>query len=199
MRVIAGALRGRMLKTGQGPGYRPAMGKVREAVFSMLEARGVDWQGLRVLDVFAGSGSLGIEALSRGAGEAWFLEQSRQAAAILRDNLTGLGLEGSRWRIVGGDALKALSVQPERPFGLVFADPPYGQALLAPTLDKLLQNHWIQEGGMILAEVEASLDLPALCACHLHTLTDRQYGQTRILLWRLGIPGWLSIPGPSIP
>ena len=84
MRIIAGALGGRNLKTVEGPGYRPATAKVREAIFSMLSSRGVVWSGLRVLDLFAGSGGIGIEALSRGAGFAVFVEQNPKAAEIIR-------------------------------------------------------------------------------------------------------------------
>ena len=80
MRIISGSCRGRVLQTVTGPGYRPAMGKVRESLFSMLEARGVVWGAVRFLDVFAGSGSLGFEALSRGAVFADFIEKDRKAA-----------------------------------------------------------------------------------------------------------------------
>ena len=86
MRIIAGACRGRTLHTVTGPGYRPAMGRVRESLFSMLEARGVVWGAVRVLDVFAGSGSLGFEALSRGARFADFIEKDHRAAECLRKN-----------------------------------------------------------------------------------------------------------------
>ncbi|MCM0755846.1 16S rRNA (guanine(966)-N(2))-methyltransferase RsmD [Desulfovibrio aminophilus] len=181
MRIIAGTYGGRSIKTGEGPGYRPATGKVRGAMFSMLEARGLVWDGLRVLDVFAGSGSLGIEALSRGAELAWFLEKDAKAAALIADNLKVLGVPAGRFRVLRKDALAVLSRPPERPFGLAFVDPPYGQGLLAPALDNLVQKQWMEEGGLVLAEAEAGL--PPLRPHGLELLTDRLYGQTRITLW----------------
>lgn len=185
MRVIAGAYGGRTIRTGEGPGYRPATGRVRESVFSMLEARGVVWEGLRVLDLFAGSGSLGIEALSRGANLAWFVEKDARAAGLIAANLADLKVEPGRFRIVRKDVLAALGKTPDRPFGLVFADPPYGKGLLAPALDKLWEKQWIEPGGMLLAEVEASLGPEDLPVSGLELLADRLFGQTRILAWNI--------------
>jgi 16S rRNA (guanine966-N2)-methyltransferase len=184
MRIIAGRYGGRVLKTGQGAGYRPATGKVRGAVFSMLEARGLVWDGLRVLDVFAGSGSLAVEALSRGAAQAWFLEKDARAARLIAENLRSLGLAPSSFRVLCKDALAVLSRPPEQRFGLAFVDPPYGQGLLVPALDNLAQKQWMEPGGLVVAEVEAGLALTSPVAPGLETLTDRLYGQTRILLCR---------------
>lgn len=185
MRVISGAYGGRRLKTGQGPGYRPATDKVRQAVFSMLEARGLAWEGLTVADLFAGSGSLGIECLSRGAAHALFVEKSGRAAGLIRENLRGLGVERSRAAVLAKDVSAVLARAPEAPCGLVFVDPPYGKGLLAPALDALMGQGWLAEGGMLLAEVEAGLDLdPETVHPRLDVLTDRRYGQTRIVLWQ---------------
>ena len=90
MRIIAGALGGRNLKTVEGPGYRPATAKVREAIFSMLSSRGVVWSGLRVLDLFAGSGSLSFEALSRGAQEVCLVEREPKVVQCLNQNVEAL-------------------------------------------------------------------------------------------------------------
>lgn len=185
MRIIAGAYGGRTIRTGEGPGYRPATGRVRESVFSMLEARGLVWEGLRVLDLFAGSGSLAIEALSRGAALAWFVEKDARAAGLIAANLAALKVEPQRCRIVRKDVLSVLSRSPEAPFGLVFADPPYGQGLLAPALDKLVRNRWIGQEGVLLAEVEASLGPEDLSVPGLNLLADRLFGQTRILAWNI--------------
>ena len=87
MRIIAGALKGRRIRTTEGPGYRPATGRVRESVFSMLESLGVDWSACRAADIFAGSGALGIEALSRGAASVLFVELAARAAGLIRTNL----------------------------------------------------------------------------------------------------------------
>ena len=187
MRIVGGQYKGRSIKTCEGPGYRPATMKVRESIFSMLQARGVIFETVRALDVFAGSGSLGIECLSRGATEAWFIEKSAKAAALIRRNLSDLKVEKGRGRVVSRDALGLLGKAPERPFDLVFIDPPYGKGLLGPTLHKALANGWIKENGLVLAEVESGVtiaDVAGETGIDMELLTDREYGQTRILLWR---------------
>lgn len=185
MRVVGGLYRGRSIKTCEGPGYRPATMKVRESVFSMLAARGVDFTRVRVADMFAGSGSLGIECLSRGAPLVWFIEKSARAAGLIRANLADLGVEKSRFRVVPGDIFMVLSRPPEAPFDLVFIDPPYGRDLLLPALEKALETGWIAPGAMVLAEVESAVSAPTTGpVAGMELVTDREYGQTRILLWR---------------
>lgn len=189
MRIQGGAYRGRTIKTVEGPGYRPATAKVREAAFNMLHARGLVFEGLRVADLFAGSGSLGIEALSRGADFALFVEMNRKAAAMLRENLRSMGIEPACWRIEAKDLFSVLKTRHVEPFGLVFIDPPYGKDLLEPALALALDKGWAAPGAFILAEVEASLDTAALDGLPgLDLETDRTYGQTRILLWRTTDP-----------
>lgn len=168
-----------------GPGYRPATSKVRQAVFSMLESRGLAWEGLRVLDLFAGSGSLALEALSRGAAFALFVEKNKKAAACVRGTLGDLGLAGDRARVAAADLFKLLKKAPEAPFDLVFIDPPYGKDLLLPALALAVDGGWIAPGAFVLAEVEDRLDLdPGDAHPGLTTVTDRTYGQTRIVLWK---------------
>ncbi|EMG38730.1 RNA methyltransferase, RsmD family [Desulfocurvibacter africanus PCS] len=189
MRIHSGAFRGRSIKTVEGPGYRPATAKVREAAFNMLSARGLEFEGLRVADFFAGSGSLGIEALSRGAEFALFVEMNRKAAAMLRENLRGLGVEPARYRVEARDLFAVLKARPDEAFGLIFIDPPYGQNLLEPALQLAFSKAWVAPGALILAEVEASLDFKDLESLpRLALETDRCYGQTRILLWRTTDP-----------
>ncbi|MDD3310848.1 16S rRNA (guanine(966)-N(2))-methyltransferase RsmD [Pseudodesulfovibrio sp.] len=184
MRVVGGELKGRTIKTCEGPGYRPATMKVRESVFSMLQARGVDFPSVRVIDLFAGSGSLGIECLSRGAPEVWFVEKAPKAAALIRENLKNLGV--SRGRVVAKDLFKVLEQPPQRPFDLLFIDPPYGKGLLAPALEMALNKGWAAKGGIIVAEVETSVRPPETGPlAELELLTDREYGQTRIIVWRI--------------
>jgi 16S rRNA (guanine966-N2)-methyltransferase len=182
MRIIAGLYRGRTLKTTTGPGFRPAMGKVREALFSMLEAQGILWPQTRVLDLFAGSGSLGFEALSRGAASAVFVESAPHAAAVIARNAELLGLEADRSALWQEEVGKALGRRPARSFSIVFIDPPYQTRLLDRTLAALTRNGWLAPGAIINAEVESRApfraDLPGLAA-----LADRSYGQTRVLLW----------------
>jgi 16S rRNA (guanine966-N2)-methyltransferase len=185
MRVVGGAFKGRKIKTSEGPGYRPATMKVRESIFSMLPARGMQWEGARVIDMFAGSGSLGIECLSRGVETAWFVEKSSKAANLIRKNLVDLGVDKRRAKVVSKDLFGVLSKRPEKSFDLVFIDPPYGKDLLEPALNKALSNGWVASGAFVLAEVETAIEAPTDGLIgEMELLTDREYGQTRILLWR---------------
>ena len=198
MRILAGEFKGRTLPTLEAEGCRPAMAIVREAVFSMLEARGRPMPEARVLDVFAGTGSLGIEALSRGAAFACFLERNKTLVRSLADNCRSLGLDGRRFRVAAGDALKNLARPPQACFDVVFVDPPYGKDLLAPTLDLLASKGWLAEDAMVVAEVESRLTVTTWPAAF-EPEADRTYGQTRILLWRHSKTTPPSTPEPSIP
>jgi len=125
MRIIAGALRGRRLLAPSGTGTRPTTDRVREALFSVLESRGaLDGDDVRVLDPFAGSGALGIEALSRGASHATFIEHDRTAVRMLRANIEDLGV-GERSRVLQADALAINQAALDGPFALILLDPPY--------------------------------------------------------------------------
>lgn len=125
MRVITGSARGRKLKTLEGQDVRPTTDKVKESLFSALQ---FDLEGRRVLDLFAGSGQLGIEALSRGAEKAVFTDSSKAAIAVVRENLAVTGLE-KRAGVMLADALTYLRSTPDR-FDVAFLDPPYGTGLL---------------------------------------------------------------------
>lgn len=184
MRIISGAYKGRTLKTTTGPGFRPAMGKVREALFSMLEAQGVHWSEARVLDLFAGSGSLGFEALSRGAAFACFVEAAPYAASVIAKNADLLGVEESRILIRQEQAGKVLGKTPTQPFSVIFIDPPYQMQVLGHTLKTLLKNGWAAPGAIINAEVEERSPFnPEKAHPSLTLLADRAYGQTRVVLW----------------
>ncbi len=184
MRIIAGEFGGRTLKTTSAPGYRPATSKVRQAVFSMLESRGVYWPETRVLDLFAGSGALTFEALSRGAEEGWFVEMNPKAAALIGENAERLGIASQRYRVLADDMRNVVGKRAAEPFDLVFIDPPYGFNFLSPALSAVLRNGWLAEGGFVCAEVEAKLPLPPETEHpDLECIANRAYGQTRILLW----------------
>ncbi|EPR44075.1 methyltransferase [Desulfovibrio sp. X2] len=185
MRITGGALKGRRIATSEGPGYRPATSRVREALFSMLAARGLSFTGLRVMDVFAGSGSLGIECLSRGASFCRFIEKDRAAAALIRKNLVDLGIERGRFSVAAEDALKVLTGKGDSSYGLVFVDPPYGKDLFAPALARLDAGGWLAPDGFLVAEVESGLSVQIGEPGSGFSLeADRNYGQTRILLCR---------------
>jgi 16S rRNA (guanine966-N2)-methyltransferase len=176
MRVIAGTLGGRRLKAPPGRGTRPTSDRVREALFSMLGELG----GARVLDLFAGSGALGIEALSRGAGAAVFVERDRVAARVLAENLTALGIGDERAELRAGEALAALRTAGELGefYDLVLIDPPYQDAAeLAPKLSALLV-------GLLApgARVATESDRRAPLRLELPVLTERRYGDTSITI-----------------
>ncbi|MDR1659383.1 MAG: RsmD family RNA methyltransferase [Desulfovibrio sp.] len=180
MRIIAGELGGRLLKTARGEGLRPAMARTREALFSMLAARGVDWSSARVLDLFAGCGSLAFEAISRGAPSAVLVENADNAVRCLRGNIDALGLQG-RARVVREDALRFLRRTPANPaLGLVFLDPPYGKNLVAPSLALLVPH--LASGAFVTAEIEKEADPAA--PDDLEPAAERLFGRTRVCLWR---------------
>ena len=176
MRVIAGTLGGRRLKAPRGRGTRPTADRVREALFSMLGEIG----GARVLDVFAGTGALGIEALSRGAATAVFVERDARAAAVLRENLDSLGLAAGRAELRRGEALRTLRTARERGelYDLVLIDPPYGDAArLGEKLTALLAP-LLAPGARVASESDrrTPLDLD------LQVATERRYGDTSITI-----------------
>jgi 16S rRNA (guanine966-N2)-methyltransferase len=186
MRIIAGGYGGRKLKTTVGPGFRPAMGKVRKSLFSMLESRGTVWPEVRALDLFAGGGSLGFEALSRGAAHVCFVESAPYAVKVIRANAVALAVDAARFDICPEDVDKALSIAPEKPYSLVFIDPPYRAEVLRRTLDALLRKPFTAPGALINAEFRAGSDFsPDRAHPSLHVAADRAYGQTRVILWEV--------------
>ncbi len=184
MRIISGTLGSRRLRTVEGEGYRPAMSRVREALFSILSHR-LHWQGLQVLDHFAGSGSLAFEALSRGADRAWLVELSPRACRGIRDNIADLGLEGRAF-LVQEDVLRLLRrvKGADRgaggPFDVVFLDPPYRKHLTQSSLDGLCQCGWLSPGAFVCVEVEGGLKLSLPEGLEL--VTSREFGQTTTLI-----------------
>lgn len=182
MRIIAGSLGGRKLRTIEGEGYRPAMGRTRESLFSMLEARGVDWPDTSVLDLFAGSGSLAFEALSRGAPTAVMVENSRAAADCLAANLDVLGLH-ERAFLAREDVGRFLRRGADGLYGLVFVDPPYGRDLTAPALLALLRHGWLAPGALVAAEVERTARVTPPPAFTL--AGTRNFGRTVLNIWKL--------------
>jgi 16S rRNA (guanine966-N2)-methyltransferase len=177
VRVVAGAYRGRRLDAPRGRSTRPTSDRVREALFSILGPAGVE--GSRVLDLFAGSGALGIEALSRGAAEAVFVDSDARAVAAVEANLETLGIDA---RVHRRDALSWLesAAGGEEAFDLVFADPPYSSASrtggrLSELLPQLLHDN-------SLTVTESDKRDPLLLA--LPVIDERTYGDTRIAIHR---------------
>lgn len=184
MRIIAGDARGRKLKAPAGLATRPTLARVRQSIFSRLAAR-FGMSELRVLDLFAGTGSLGIEALSRGAAHVTFVEGARPALAALRDNLAALALN-QRARVIGSDiwtALEQLARERAR-FDLILLDPPYRRGWGEPVLSRLVELELFAPGGWAVTEVSklelAPASRPGLQRISLATLGDHQ-----IALYRL--------------
>lgn len=175
LRVIAGDLRGRRIRAPEGEATRPTSDRVREALFNLL---GPVARGARVLDLYAGSGALGIEALSRGAGRATFVESDPRTRRVLEGNVAGLGL-GRRARVEGGDAAAA-SAYAAGPFDLVLADPPYGTVDLETLL--LRAGAALAPGGIVAVEQAAGGELPRAPET-LALWKDRRYGSTRLTLY----------------
>jgi 16S rRNA (guanine966-N2)-methyltransferase len=189
MRIVAGTWRGRALQAPPGDTTRPTADRVRQALFDMLLH--APWggrdaiEGAHVLDVFAGTGAFGLEALSRGAAFATFIEQDRAALAALRANIATLRA-ADRTAVLASDALAtralpAAGLPPPggAPCALVFLDPPYGADLVPRALAHLTAGGWIAPGALIVAET--ARDEPPL---HADLLAERVHGPARINVWR---------------
>lgn len=178
MRIVAGLWRGRALTAPKGEATRPTADRVRQALFDMLLH--APWAGrdavvgATVLDAFAGTGALGLEALSRGAAHAHFLERDRAALAALRANITALKAPAT---VHAADATKP---PPGVPCSLVFLDPPYGQGLIERALPALAQAGWLAPGALLVAETAREEPL-ALAA---EILAERSHGAARITVLR---------------
>ena len=160
VRIIGGRHRGRRLHFSPGRGLRPTPDRVRETLFNWLQG---EIRGARCLDLFAGSGALGLEALSRGAGWLCAVEQNRSVAQRLRDNISLLA-EDSVAEVRQTDALRLLRTVPDTPFDIVFVDPPFADGLL-PSVCRLLEvNAWLATAAWIYVEQDASHDWPGMPA-----------------------------------
>src|SRR5690348_14081556 len=152
MRVVGGRLRGRVLAGPRSQAIRPTADRLRESLFNILiHAYGDPVTGARVLDLFAGTGALGIEALSRGAMFTLFVDDGAEARALIRENVAALGLGGSS-RVFRRDATKLGPVHPLEPFSLVFLDPPYGQGLASQALASAHAGGWLTPGALVVVE-----------------------------------------------
>ncbi|MFD0364552.1 16S rRNA (guanine(966)-N(2))-methyltransferase RsmD [Nocardia sp. GCM10030253] len=178
-RIVAGTAGGRRLRVPPA-GTRPTSDRVREALFSALESR-MDFEGVRVLDLYAGSGALGLEALSRGARHALLIESDRKAAAIVRGNIADLGLPGAELRV--GAVAAVLAQAGAGGYDLVLADPPYDVDTAAVTDDVrvLADRGWLTPGALVA--VERSIRSPEIAwpAAYVPAKV-RKYGETRIEL-----------------
>ena len=178
MRIVAGSLRGKKLVSPEGETTRPTHERTREAVFAALQAV---TPGARVLDGFAGSGAMALEALSRGAEYAVLLERDEVACRAIERNIRDCRLE-ERARLVRGDALKILETLEAEPFDLVLLDPPYGKGLIEQALELLLRRGLLAEDVWIVAETAAgeALDLSA----GFFVAREKKYGKNLVRFLR---------------
>jgi len=184
MRIIAGQARGRRLATPpKKRNLRPTTDRVREALFGLLTARW-DLRGVDVLDLYAGTGALGCEALSRGARSAVFVDHSHAAIRTVRENLRRIGRTGQE--IIQGRSTPTIRALNGTRFDIVFLDPPYDENLVMPTLQALEQSEVLADGATVIAEHEADEPLPDTGHLeHLQHVTTRTYGRTCISMWDL--------------
>ena len=184
MRIVGGKYRGRRIEAPPGQDVRPTSDRAREALFNILihghlSADGTSpLPGARVLDAFAGSGALGLEALSRGAGHALFIESDAKACAAIRANAKALG-ETVNATVISGDATKPPPC-PGAPCSIVFLDPPYGRDLAAAALAALAARGWIANGAVCIVElaINDGITLPL----GFTLIDDRRYGKARLLV-----------------
>lgn len=175
MRIISGEWRGRRLTAPEGQATRPTADRARETLFSMLTSRLGGFSGLRVADLFAGSGALGFEALSRGAASCVFVEQDRAAIAAIRANAAALHAVHVDVR---QQSVQTLGKAPA-PLDLLFLDPPYGAVDLAPVLLRLIDQGWAIPGCMISVETSAGTQI---CCDGMRPLVSRKVGKAELHL-----------------
>ena len=181
MRIITGSARGVRLETLPGDLTRPTSERAKEAIFSMLP---LDLEGRRVLDLFAGSGQLGLEALSRGAAFAVFVDRAKEAAAVVSRNAVKTRL-ADRVSVTVSDAQSFLSACREAPFHLVFLDPPYAAGLLPPVLKKLAVSGLLAPGAIVVAECGDPVMLfggNGALAARSKILKEKRYGAAHVFV-----------------
>ena len=183
MRIVGGQFRGRTLKGPASNAIRPTSDRLRESIFNILvHAYGDPISEARVLDLFAGTGALALEALSRGAKYALFVEEAAEARALIRENVEALALTGVT-KIFRRDAARLGDMGPMEPFDLVFCDPPYGQGLAEKSLASARAGKWLAPSALVVVEeaVTASFKMPD----GFEELERREYGDTEIAIARV--------------
>ncbi len=183
MRIVAGKFKGRALASPADQATRPTSDRVREAVFNILAhgIAGFTLEGARVMDLFAGTGALGLEAISRGGRFCQFVDESAEARGLIRGNADSLGVVGLAkiWR---RDATRLGPCAPQTPYDLVFADPPYGKGLGEKTLASLVEGGWLAPGAVVVLEEAEKADVAEVAGL---TLVDqRVYGDTQVRIYR---------------
>lgn len=182
MRIVAGRFKGRTLAGPRTDAVRPTSDRLREALFNVLaHAYGDPVAGARVLDLFAGTGAMGLEAVSRGAAFALLVDDGAEARSLIRGNVEALGAAGVT-RIFRRDATKLGEAKPLEPFSLVFCDPPYGKGLAEKALVSARAGGWLTDDALIVVEeaADAAFTLPA----GFEEVERRAYGETQVVFAR---------------
>lgn len=180
MRIVAGKFRGKQLDTPKSDDIRPTADRVREAVFSIIGSRlGPDLSGHRVLDLFAGTGALGLEALSRGADIAVFVDTGIEARGLIRGHIESFGV-GGQTKLLKRDATDLGPVERLKPATLVFVDPPYGKGLGEKAIVAALAGGWVEKGALIVLEERKGLEIVAPEDTEI--IDRRDYGDTAVTL-----------------
>src|SRR3954462_897210 len=186
MRVVGGRLKGRNLASPSSQGIRPTADRLRESVFNILiHAYDDPIDGARVLDLFAGTGALGIEAVSRGAGFTLFVDNGAEARALLRNNVEALSLGGVT-KVYRRDATRLGPAHPMEPFSLAFLDPPYGKGLAEQALVSARDGGWLTTEALIV--VEEAADSRFAAPDGFDEIERRDYGDTQLIFLRLAPP-----------
>jgi 16S rRNA (guanine966-N2)-methyltransferase len=183
MRIVGGKFKGHGLQGPKGQATRPTSDRVRESIFNIL-AHGVEGfsiEGARVLDLFAGTGAMGLEALSRGARFCQFVDHSAEARGVIRRNADALGVIG-QCKIWRRDATRLGPAAPQPGFDLVFADPPYSKGLGTKALISLVEGQWLNGGAVVVMEEAERAELTS--PPELAEIDRRIYGETQILIAR---------------
>ena len=178
MRVIAGKAKGTVLKTPDGMKTRPTADRVKEALFSITQ---FDLPGGAVLDLFGGTGQLGIEAISRGASQAVFVDEAESACRLIKENIRRAKMEDQA-KVIRGDYLSYLGNCREK-FRIIFLDPPYAEVFLETALKKISEIDILQSGGIIIAERPLGKELPAQIEGFVRS-KDYKYGKILLTLFR---------------
>lgn len=182
MRIVGGDLRGRSLAAPKTQTIRPTSDRLRETIFDILRhSLGDPVAGVAVIDLFAGTGALGLEALSRGATRALFVDEGAEARALLRQNIETLGLGGVT-RVFRRDATRLGAAPPRERFALAFLDPPYRRGLAPAALHALHTGGWLTEGAVTM--IEEAADAPIALPEPFVPADARKYGDTQILFAR---------------
>lgn len=183
MRIVGGTFRGHSIAGPKSEATRPTSDRVREAIFNILAhgVAGFDIEGARVMDLFAGTGALGLEALSRGAKFCQFVEDGTEARSLIRRNADSMGVIG-QCKIWRRDATRLGSCTPQSPFDLVFADPPYNKGLGEKALTALFEGEWLKSGAVIVLEESDHATIGSIPG--FTRIDHRLYGETQVAFYQ---------------